>query len=212
MTITLLLFSLYRCCNYANYPGLGLIKAFSSIRWWATSCEFNDLINWNDNFEKNDKICRTEFRQRETRKFKSRNQWEDINTVFVLPTKPQWIKAGELIFSSSLRPPQCRHLFLNWWDVGCTPTIKSITPAIYLTHNWSEIADLNHFQVSVKGEICTSARRRPETRPYYIIKKLIFFCGILLSDQLRVSLLWYISDSTQLDGFFSRDSSQNQCV
>lgn len=108
-------------------------------------------------------------------KFKSRNQWEDINTVFVLPTKPQWIKAGELIFSSSLCPPQCRHLFLNWWDVGCTPTIKSITPAIYLTHSWSEIADLNHFQVSVKGEICTSARRRPETRPYYIIKKLFFF-------------------------------------
>lgn len=68
MTITLLLFSLYRCCNYANYPGLGLIKAFSSIQWWATRCEFNDLIHWNGNFEKNDEICRTEFRQRETRK------------------------------------------------------------------------------------------------------------------------------------------------
>lgn len=121
------------------------------------------------------RYARRNFTKEKDRKFKSRNQWEEINTAFVLPTKPQWIKAGELIFSSSLRPPQCRHLFLNWWDVSCTPTIKSITPTMYLTHSWAEVADLNDFQVSVKGEICTSAKWRPETRHYYLSKNSFFF-------------------------------------
>lgn len=115
------------------------------------------------------------FTKEKHRKFKSRNQWEEINTVFVLPTKLQWIKAGELIFSSSLRPPQCQHLFLSWWDVSCTPTIKSITPTIYLTHSWTEIADLNHFQVSVKGEILYFCKMTTWNAALLHIKKLIFF-------------------------------------